>query len=39
VSNENGKIAQIKPFNEYVLNILENGGIKELIKKQLKEKL
>lgn len=32
-SNENGKIAQIEPFSEYVLNILENGGIKELIKK------
>ena len=38
VSNENGKIAQIEPFSEYVLNILENGGIKELIKKQLKDK-
>ena len=38
VSNENGKIAKIEPFSEYVLNILENGGIKELIKKQLKEK-
>jgi 3-isopropylmalate/(R)-2-methylmalate dehydratase small subunit len=39
VSNENGKIAQIEPFSQYILNILENGGIKELIKKQLKEKL
>lgn len=38
VSNVNGKIAQIEPFSEYVLNILENGGIKELIKKQLKVK-
>jgi len=38
VSNENGKIASIEPFSEYVLNILEYGGIKELIKKQLKEK-
>ncbi|XOB63686.1 3-isopropylmalate dehydratase small subunit [Campylobacterota bacterium DY0563] len=38
VSNENGRIAQIEPFGQYVLNILENGGIKELIKKQLKEK-
>lgn len=38
VSNENGKIISIEPLNAYVLNILENGGIKELIKKQLKEK-
>lgn len=37
VSNENGKIASIEPFSEYVLNILEHGGIKELIKKQLQK--
>lgn len=37
VSNENGKIVSIEPFSEYVLNILEHGGIKELIKKQLKK--
>ncbi|QKF66544.1 homoaconitase / isopropylmalate isomerase, small subunit [Arcobacter venerupis] len=37
VLNENGKVAMIEPMSEYVLNILENGGIKELIKKQLKE--
>lgn len=37
VSNENGKVASIEPMSDYVLNILEHGGIKELIKKQLKE--
>jgi len=37
VSNENGKIVSIEPFSEYVLNILEHGGIKELIKKHLKK--
>ncbi len=38
VSCEGKVISQITPMGEYVLNILENGGIKELIKKQLKEK-
>lgn len=38
VSNTNNQIAEIEPFSEYVLNILEHGGIKQLIKKQLEEK-
>ena len=38
VSNQNGKIAVIEPISGYVLDILEHGGIKGLIMKQLKDK-
>lgn len=37
VSNKKGEISKIEPLSEYVLNILNHGGIKQLIKKQLKE--
>jgi len=38
VSKANKKTLKIEPISEYLLNILEHGGIKELIKKQLKGK-
>jgi 3-isopropylmalate/(R)-2-methylmalate dehydratase small subunit len=38
VSNQNGKIAAIEPMSGYVLDILEHGGIKNLIMNQLKDK-
>lgn len=36
VSKNGEEITQIEPMSDYVLNILEHGGIKELVKKQLK---
>jgi 3-isopropylmalate/(R)-2-methylmalate dehydratase small subunit len=38
ISNKNGKIADVEPISDYVTNILESGGIKKLIKEQLKDK-
>jgi len=35
ISNAKGVIIRAETLSEYVLNILENGGIKPLIKKQL----
>jgi len=35
ISGEQGLIATAEPLSEYVLNILESGGIKSLIKHQL----
>lgn len=35
ISNEKGMIATAEPMSEYVMSILESGGIKPLIKKQL----
>jgi len=36
VLKDNRKIAEVEPMSDYVLNILEHGGIKELVKEQLK---
>ena len=35
ISKEGNYIFEIEPFSDYVLNILEHGGIKPLIQKQL----
>lgn len=35
INETTGKIAQAQPMSEYVMNILEHGGIKSMIKKQL----
>jgi len=35
ITGEKGLIATAEPMSEYVLNILESGGIKPLIKRQL----
>ena len=35
ITNEKGSIMSAEPFSDYVLTILENGGIKTLIKQQL----
>lgn len=38
VTNETtGATSQTQPFSEYVLTILESGGIKELIRRQLRK--
>lgn len=38
IFDETGKIAQAEPMSEYILHIVESGGIKSLIKKQMETK-
>jgi len=38
IFDDAGKIAQAEPMSEYMLHIIENGGIKSLIKKQMEAK-
>jgi 3-isopropylmalate/(R)-2-methylmalate dehydratase small subunit len=38
VNETTGAAAQAEPMSEYVMNILENGGIKPMLRKQMEEK-
>ena len=38
VNQTTGTMAQAEPMSGYVMNILENGGIKPMLKKQMEEK-
>lgn len=35
VNETTGATAQAEPFSEYIMNILENGGIKDMIRRQI----
>jgi len=37
VNETRGITTQVQPFSDYIMNILESGGIKELIRKQMAE--
>ncbi|MDD3342196.1 MAG: 3-isopropylmalate dehydratase [Sulfurospirillaceae bacterium] len=38
ISNASGPLAKAEPLSEYVVHILESGGIKPLVKQQLEER-